>query len=254
MSGAVDGRVARSAVVELGDRVRAEGRFVRLDGADWLDLAQVHTLVGRTGPWKSDRSVRLIGVDAAAIPAVGGADSSVMPEHLQVVGVWHEDVIDVEAQAAVAWPTTTRSSFTLPAPVGGWDVDSQSQNVEGLEALRATGAIVRDGWLRERSGAVVLRVAASDVDAVQEALSLQLPRRMYVVQSRYTRAQLREVEDVFSAHAREWGFENWSDQGLDEQCQPYADVMLTRVSTGMASWAETLPAKLLTMHPAMTPA
>lgn len=178
-----------------------------------------------------------------------------MPGRVRVVGVWHDDMMDVEAQSPVPWPKHQEGEplFTMPTPAGGWDVAGQSQDVHGLEELRASGKIVRDGWLREDSGALILRVAASDVDEVERVLAAQLPRRLYVVQSRYSVAQLREVEDTFSARAERWGFEAWSYEGMDAQCQPYADVVLTRISADLAAWADTLPDGLLTLHPAMSP-
>jgi len=41
---------------------------------------------------------------------------------------------------------------------------------------------------------------------------------------------------------------------MTAQCQPYAEVFLTRVSADLAAWADTLPDGLLTLHPAMKPA
>ncbi len=253
----IAGGAARTLAVEPGDRVRAEGRFVQMDGADWLDLAQVVMLaVGRRGPWRSDRSVRLIGVDAAAIPTTGDADPSLSPSQVAVVGPWQGDTITVEQQSPVPRPAREQHEplFALTAPAGGWDAADQSQEVQGLEQLRASGQIVRDGWIRMDGGALVLRVAAGDVDAVEQALAPQLPRRLCVVRSRYTAAQLREVEEMFWAHHAEWSFEAWSYQSLDAQCQPYAEATLTRVSTGLATWAATLPDGLLRLCPAMIPA
>ena len=97
-------------------------------------------------------------------------------------------------------------------------------------------------------------VAASDVEAVAAVLAAQLPRRLCVVHSRYSAGQLRGVEDMFTAHAKQWGFEAWSYQGMDAQGQPYAEAALTRISAELAAWADTLPDGLLTLHPAMTPA
>lgn len=229
-------------VVEPGDRVRAEGRFVRIDDADWLDLAQVDGLVLWSAPRKSDRSVRLVG-----------AEAPVPPHRLHVLGVWHGDVIEVEAQGPVEYPEGSEPRPELPAPPGGWDTVDQSQQVRGLDELRRSGAIVRDAWIYAE-GAVLLRVAADDVEAVERALAPQLPRRLFVVQSRYTAAQLGEVADMFKAHARQWGFEEWGYEGLDASSQPYAFAALTRVSADLASWADTLPEGLLTLHPAMRPA
>jgi hypothetical protein len=126
--------------------------------------------------------------------------------------------------------------------------------VDGLQQLRDTGQIVRDAWLWTDNGATVLRVAASDVNAVEAVLAPQLTRRRYVVRSRYTVTQLRDVEQMFAAHSAEWGFDSWSYQGLDSQCQPYAEATLTRVSPDLAVWADSLPDDLLTLTPAMRPA
>jgi hypothetical protein len=251
----IRGGAARRLVVEPGDRVHATGRFVSFPDGDWLDLAQVISLVLRAGPWKSSRSVQLVGVDANAVP--DGSDRSVIPERLRVVGVWNDGVITVEAQEPVPWPpqaTTREPLFTGAEPAGGWDSSEQSTDVDGLQQLRDIGQIVRDGWLRTDTGALILRVAASDVDAVEAVLAPQLPRRRYVVRSRYTIAQLREVEEMFAIHNDEWGFESWSYQNLDSQCQPYAEAALTRVSSDLAAWADSLPDDLLTLTPAMTPA
>jgi hypothetical protein len=151
-----------------------------------------------------------------------------------------------------------RLKRTSGAPVdqtpGGWDVAVQSRDVQGLEQLRATEDIVRDSWLREAGGALVLRVAAADVDAVARVLATQLPRRLYVVHSRYSATQLREVEDMFNEHHHDWGFESWSCQGLDAECQPYADVVLPESAPTWPLGRKTLPDGLLTLHPAMTPA
>jgi hypothetical protein len=50
--------------------------------------------------------------------------------------------------------------------------------VDGLQELGDSGQIVRDGWLRTDNDALILRVAASDVEAVEAVLAPQLPRRL----------------------------------------------------------------------------
>ena len=147
-----------------------------------------------------------------------------------------------------------RPLFAGKAPAAGWNTVQHSQDVDGLQSLRDTGQIVRDGWLRTDNDALILRVAASDVDAVEAVLAPQLPRRLYVVRSRYTAAQLREVEEMFAAHCSGWGFEAWSCTNLNAQTQPYAQATLLRISSSLGAWADTLPDDLLTLTPAMTPA
>lgn len=99
----------------------------------------------------------------------------------------------------------------------------------------------------------MLRVAAGDVAAAERVLAPQLPRRLYVVRSRYTADQLHEVRDMFHAHHVDWGFEIWSYQGMTDDCQPRAEARLTRISPDLADWADSLPGGLLALFPAMTP-
>jgi hypothetical protein len=242
-------------VVEPGDRLRAEGELVQgPENSLWLDLTQVHTLVAT--PLSARLAYRLVGVDVSSVPSTGNTDSSLMPNWVGVVGRWLDDAITVEEQWSVHWPPREPlpPSLTRPAPSGGWNVEDQSNEVQGLDELRASGAIVEDGWLRHKSGAVLLRVAAADVAAVDAVLAPQLPRRLCVVRSRYSTADLREVRAMFDAHHRKWGFSTWGCGALDAQCQPYAHVTLTRVSADLARWADTLPDGLLRLHPRMTPA
>ena len=183
MSVVIRGGAARQLVVEPGDRMRATGRFVRFPDGDWLDLAQVVAIAHQ--PSKGDRSFRLLGANADAVP--DGTDRSVIPGRVRVVGVWRGDAITVEAQQPVSWSARRmpRPLFSGKAPAAGWNTVQHSQDLDGLQSLRDTGQIVRDGWLRTDNDALILRVAASEVGAVEAVLAPQLPRRLYVVRSRY---------------------------------------------------------------------
>lgn len=79
-------------------------------------------------------------------------------------------------------------------------------------------------------GARLLRVAATDVEAVERRLAPQLPRRLCVVRSQYTAVHLTEVEDMFHARHAKWGFELLSYKGMTRLCQPRAYALLTRVN------------------------
>jgi hypothetical protein len=246
---------ARRLVVEHGDRIAVQGRYVPFPDGEWLDIAQVDDLVGRTGPWKSSRSLRLEGIDSAAVPERTEPGQRFIPGTVRVVGVWRDDAIVVSEQFPVPWPRSDWGPpFNSAPPPGGWDAATDSQDVDGLDELRATGAIVRDQWIRHTDGAILLRVAAGDVAAVERVLGPQLPRRLYVVESRFPARQLKEVRDMFNAHHADWGFEMWSDEGLTADSQPYAEAWLTRVAPDLADWADSLPDGLLSLHPAMTPA
>lgn len=248
----IEGGAARRLVVEPGDRMQVTGRFMRFADGDWLDVAQVVALGGRQ--IKGPRSFRLLGADADAVP--DGSDGAHISGRLRVVGVWDGEAITVEDQQPVPWPprATPPALFVGQEPAGGWDTSQQSRDVPGLQQLRDSGQIVRDGWLRADNNALILRVAARDVEAVEAVLAPQLPRRLSVVRSFYTAERLYEVAEMFEAHSREWGFEAWSCADLNALGQPYAKATLTRVSSELAAWADSLPDGLLALAPAMTPA
>jgi len=173
-----------------------------------------------------------------------------------VTGTWHDETIRVDDQGTVSYPARSHREFVPPcaAPVGGWDALGSSTDIPELESLRASGAIVRDRWRHMSGGAVVLIVAASDVDLVERILGRRLPRRLCVVASRYSADQVHEVEARFATRHRDWQFEVWGAGGLDQDGQPYAFAELMRVTDDLADWADTLPDGLLELRPSMTPA
>ncbi len=85
---------ARDLVFEAGDRVRTWGQYVAGPDGDWLDLARVHALISKPPGWKSDRSIRLIGADAEAIPTDWAPNR--VPAYISVVGTWRDESIEVE--------------------------------------------------------------------------------------------------------------------------------------------------------------
>jgi hypothetical protein len=130
----------------------------------------------------------------------------------------------------------------------------QSEQVDGLEALRACGAIVIDQWQRADRDALILCVAAADVDLVRAELVPQLPRRLSVVRSRYTAEDVHRARAAFHDHARDWHFDHWHPATMDADGQPCARAGLMYVSEDLGAWAATMPAGLLVLHPAIRPA
>jgi hypothetical protein len=242
-------------VVRPGDRVSASGRYVLCDDGEWLDLARVDGLVIHPAGWRSSHSVRLIGLDPAGVPRNIGSADNIIPGRVRVTGIWQDETIRVDDQGTVSYPAQSHRELVPPcaAPIGGWDRLASANHVPELQSLRASGAIVRDQW-RWTGGALVLVVAASDVDLVERILGPRLPRRLCVVASRYSADQVHDVEAKFATRHREWQFETWGAGGLDQDGQPYAFAELMRVTDDLADWADTLPDGLLDLRVSMTPA
>jgi hypothetical protein len=247
---------ARALVVRPGDRMSASGRYVAREDGDWLDVALVDDLLAHPSGWLSSHSFRVVGLDPAAVPTDWGPDNRTLPGRVRVTGGWDGETITVQQQAVVRRPDWVAPTFRPPCPPpdGGWDTTAEHRAVPELESLRASGAIAVDRWMCEDGGAVVLIVAASDVELVHAVLDPRLPRRLCVIASRYSTEHVREVRDVLRGRGYEWGVQICSPAGLAADGQPHAHADLLRVSDDIADWADTLPDGLLDLRPIMTPA
>jgi len=245
---------ARDLVFEAEDRVQTWGRFVAGPDGDWLELARVHDLTFKPAGWKSDRSIRLIGADVEAIPTDWAANR--VPAYISVVGTWRDENIKVEEQSPdmpAHEPRADRTDPPCPPPPGGWRHDALVFDLDYGD-LESSGAMVTRVIFRPSANQEVLVVAATDIDAVTQQLSPQLPNQLCVVHSRFTSAQLDEVRDVLLAHWREWRLETCGTGSTDPQAQPFATAEPFRVTADMAEWADSFPAGLLRLNPALRPA
>jgi hypothetical protein len=247
---------ARELVFEAGDRVRTWGRFVADPRDDWLDLARIDDLLFKPPGWKSDWSIRLLGVNVEAVRADSAANRA--PGFVSVVGAWRDESIEVEAQSPEIPDREPSPDWTeppCPPPPGGWRHGVAVGNLHfHIGDLESSGAMVTRVIFRPSADQEVLVVAATDIDAVIRQLSPKLPNQLCVVPSRFTRDQLDDVGDVLHAHWREWRLESFSNGGADEQAQPFTTAEPLRVTAEMAEWADTLPDRLLRLHPAISPA
>lgn len=220
---------------------------------DWLDLARVHTLIRREPGWKSDRSVRLIGLVAEAIPVDSASNRRL--GYISVVGMWRDGSIEVESFSGEIPRPESRAIWReppCPPPPGGWRHGVVDLDLD-LRALEPPGEVVHPVIFRPSEGQEVLVVAATDVDAVTRLLSPKLPGQFCVVASRFTRAHIDEVYDVLHSHWREWRIESFGT-GSDAQAQVLIPVSLFRVTADAAEWADTLPEGLVRLEPTLSPA
>ena len=245
---------ARDLVFEAGDRVRTWGQYVAGPDGDWLDLARTHDLLIKPPGWKSDLSIRLIGADVEAIPTDWAPNRA--PAYISVVGTWRDESIEVEEQSPdipAREPSADWTDPPCPPPPGGWRHDALVFDLDYGD-LESSGAMVTRVIFRPSADEEVLVVAATDVDAVTQQLSPQLPNQLCVVPSRFTSPQLDEVRDVLLARWREWRLETCGTGSADPQAQPFATAEPFRVTADMADWADTLPPELLRLDPALRPA
>ena len=246
---------ARRLVFEVGDRVTGWGRMVTDADGVWLDLARVIALgtVEDSRP-RSNQSVRLIGADAVQAAALSDIDPA---SPITVTGVWLGDAIEVESQSRAAPPSARvdRKWTTppCPPPTGGWPRAERDQNLDfDRLALENSGAAVAVVTFRPSPYQAVLVVAAHDIDAVEKMLRPQLPGRLCIVASRWTRDQLDNVRAHLMQHWQDWTMETVGED-IDEYAQAYVEVGLLRVTGDLAQWAQTLPDDLLLLVPSLVP-
>jgi hypothetical protein len=242
-------------VFEPGDQVTGWGRLVADADGQWLDLTRVHMLERPDRARRSPRSVRLIGADFHARPTWFGPGNAV-PGFATITGIWLGDAIEVQSQTPAGPPPPAPPHWTTPPcppPAGGWPRGDPHENPEfDLGDLLSSGAAVTVVIFRPSAEQTVLVVAAGDIDAVTTVLQPQLPSRLCIVTSRWTRAHLSEVHARFSEHWQDWALDTCGE-GADEHAQAYIEVQLLRVTAELADWADTLPAGLLTLLPSLAP-
>jgi hypothetical protein len=249
---------ARELVFGVGDLVTGWGRVVSDDDGDWLDLARVVPLsLSRDDRPRSQRcSVRLVGVDVAGVPDAFGP-GHVAPGLLTVTGIWRDMVIEVRSQTPTRLAPPPRPAWKqppCPPPPGGWPRGARDENLTfDLADLLDSGAAVTVGTFRPGRDQAVLVVAASDIGAVRRVLGPQLPDRLCVVPSRFSREQLDDVRRYLARHRSGWGVEI-SSETMDDRAQFSFSVELLRVTADVADWVDSLPAGMLTLTPALRPA
>jgi hypothetical protein len=250
---------ARELVFTNGSLVTGYGWVVSDADGDWLDLARAVPLslsLSGQGRPRSRRSVRLVGVDLAGVPDAFGPGNA-QPGGLTVTGVWRDMVIEVRSQTPTRPAPSSGPDWIhppCPPPPGGWPRGERDGNLTfDLGDLRERGAAVTVVTFRPEPDQAVLVVAARDVAAVRRILGPQLPDRLCVVPSRFSRDQLDDVRRYVDRHYDAWAVEGY---GLtaDERAQPLFTLELLRVTQEVADWAQTLPAGLVTITPALRPA
>jgi hypothetical protein len=243
----------RRLVFEVGDRVTGSGELVADADGVWLDLARFFPLgpPGGSRP-RSRQSVRLIGADA-----VLAAASDIDPAWpVTVSGVWLGDAIEVESLSQAAPLPDRADRWTTPPcppPAGGWPRGERDENLDfDRLAVENSGAAVTVVTFRPGPYQAVLVVAAEDIDAVEKMLRPQLPDRLCVVASRWTRDQLDNVRAHLMQHWQDWTLESVGED-IDEDAQACVEVELLRVTGDLAQWAATLPDDLLLLVPSLVP-
>ena len=239
-------------IFDHGDRVRCWGYLVWADDGCWLELARAVALVPQPPGSHSDIAVRLTG-DGLNGLAKRGDD----PYHVEVVGIWSDDAtIAVESWRDYEYEDTdTNPSWTdppCPAPPEGWS--RGNRRAYDMGKLETDGIAVTRVNFRPTPRQEIVVIAATDVEAVIKQLGPQLPNRLCVVQSRFTKEQLDGAFTVLDEHWEQWRLESSTADAVDAAAQPFVQATALRVTPEMAAWMSTLAPGLLDLTASIVPA
>lgn len=245
-------------VFDVGDVVTGWGEIRDDPDGIWFDPPRIISLGfthGRRVP-RSRQAIRLIDADPAAV-ATEFSDQGAIPGWTTLTGRWLGQAIAVLAQSPEPPPGTRpeQPRWTeppCPVPPGGWPVGGEDTIGQIPRDLKDSGAVVTSVLFRPAPDRVVLVVAASDVQRVEERLRPTLGDRLCVVPSRWRKDQLDEVRGVILKHWTDWDVYMMSSP-TDDDAQTHIHPSLLRVLPDMASWAESLPDDILQVSATLRP-
>lgn len=254
---------ARALVFVTGDEVSGSGRVVHtVDDGDWFDPPLPIPAIGygprgRPPPRPSGFGVRVENADFATVEFRYERDGAI-EGMTTIFGEWLGDGIRVHRQTnerpELSYPRW--SDPPCPPPAGGWPHGMNGRYTENLDFdlgdLESSGAAVTTVIFRPSENQAVLVVAAADIAAVEAALRPQLPDRLCVVPSRWTRTQLDQAHMHIRAMSEQWGIYE-SGPHCDEQAQATITAALMRVTDEIADWAAAQPEGLVEFHPCLAP-
>ena len=266
-----------SLIIREGDRVTASGRVVRTEAGDWFEplvpVAAPGSLFRTVRPaWRG--SIRIVGANFDDELWGRFERDGAVEGHATLTGVWTAGCLRVELQTLPEFPHPKIPRWETPPcppPHGGWPHQTWVYGVKEVQTgerpaaqyvglvydlgdLRETGAAVVVTTFRPSEDQAVLVVAAADLDAVEAHLRPQLGQLLCVVPSKWTRAELEAVRAHLSAHAEDWNLYAWGGYTSTEDGQAKITARLTRMLSGVAAWAASLPTGMLDLDPWLIPA
>jgi hypothetical protein len=252
---------ARMLVLDAGTHIRATGRLVRTGAGDWFEPPLPEPAIGyapgsRPAPRPSKKyAIAVEGADFDHVTQRYERDGSI-DGYATIDGVWFQDRIRADRQTdELPAPRHPKwSDPPCPAPPGGWPHGRAGENIDvDYGDLLDTGAAVTTVVFRPSDDQAVLVVAASDIAAVEAQLRPQLPDRLCVVPSRWTRWQLNRAGRHLASMAERWRIYAWGPR-CDEHAQAAMSAILVRVTDEIAQWIASQPDGLIAVEPWLTPA
>jgi hypothetical protein len=244
-------------VVRDGDLVTASGRLVRNQAGDWFEPPARVAAVGG-GPQMirpvSPVAVRIAAADFDELAGRFEADGWV-EGFAALTGIWSADQLHVQHQAVPGSVDTRLPRWVTPpcpAPASGWPRHAGNLRFD-MNDLPDTGAVVAVTVFRPGPDQEVLVVAAADPDAAGAWLRPRLGKRLCVVASKWTMAELGAVRAHLHARHRAWNLLRLG-QSTGEDGQACIAAELTRVLPEIALWAGSLPAGIVSLDPWLRPA
>lgn len=250
---------ADAMVLTKGDRIRAWGRLVQTGTrVTFNPPLATHDVGYRDGPPAPEHTTFAIAIDGAEFDAVTDfyERDGAREGWATVIGTWLGASIRVDTQESERFDPPEPRAYSkwieppCPPPVGGWPATGKIDADVG--DLKQTGAVVRVVVFRPTENSRVLVVVANDRAAAEARLRPQLGDSLCIVDSRWTRPQLDDVQEHLHTHWRDWQLHALMERAASDG-QPYVDARLSTVTPDIAEWARQLPDGLAVLNPWLQP-
>lgn len=246
-------------VLSDGCEVSASGRIVAYEGEVWFGPALPVRLVRYKPGHEPPPRPSKIGV------LVEGADLSRLDERWEkdggiegwatLTGTWRGDRLLVTDQGARGGSHREENpKWDVPPcdpPPGGWPRSGRDENISHLVDLESD-EVVTVTTFRPSDEQAVLVIASTMPEVTRERLAESVGERLCVIQSRWTRAEVDEIQQRLRTESDWTYFMGGAAAGEDGQLQITAHVV--RVVDSLANFAATVPDGLLQVSAWLTPA
>jgi hypothetical protein len=247
------------SVLRHGDRVRANGWVVGVDGVTWFGPNYAVPLIfhppgQQPAPRPSWFGVEVIGVDLTNLARWSGSDDAI-EGWATLTGVWRHDRLVVTGQQPIP-PRTKHAPSRVrppcPPPTGGWPEGGVDENIDVPTEVIEQHAVTSVALYRPSRRQVVVVLAAENPSRALAALRARYGARLCVVPSLWSVSQIGDVLSRLRTETRQWLLYTFGPD-MTEHGQPFVFADIIRVLPDFAAWARSVPDGLLRVDPWLAP-
>ena len=206
-------------------------------------------------PWPVHMGVSVVGVDLDALDR-RREKSGAIEGWAHLSGVWQNATLVVHTQEPPVFPVgDTSSQWSVPPgppPPGGWPHGTADENLDAGDLHELDDSITALALFRPSPTQVVLVVASTEPSRVRAQLQSRFGPRLCVIESRWTKAQVRDAATHLCTNMDRWQIYQ-TGETVTEDGQTLVQAHTVRVIPEMIDWARLLPDGLVNIIPWLAP-